>query len=328
MTTQSIVENIKTVFPDLEEPRIIKDLSDLQKSFANETGLLTERASLSSPSSNIAWALPSDYVELYGEDPVRLYDSNNQPLYLSGDSYNYGYEIQFGRLYIYSLSSSPIAGLSSDISAAYVHYRKSSTTITSRTDKLEIDDQFTKALEHGLLSDYFSKIPTPMLTRNGDVANVRDLQSASWHLTRYTDYKIKAKIYAKKREYDRQGDAQIYQDAGKYQLVRRGNDLSQGSVTPPSVVPGLGEIYTKYVLYYFTFAGAGVITPHIAAFGFTPVATKTGNAVVITSVAEFGTGINVISNDGGVSWTKDGASQLTLELPDIYTTIAIEIWER
>jgi hypothetical protein len=328
MTVQSIVENIKTIFPNLEEQRIIKDLSDLQKSFANETRLLTERATLSSPSSNVAWVLPSNFVELYGEDPVRFYNSENEPLYLSGDGYNYRYEIQFGRLYIYSLGSSSITGLSSDVTAAYVHYHKSTSVITVRTDKLEIEDQFTKALEHGLLSDYFSKIPTPMLTRNGDVVNVRDLQSASWHLTRYTDYKIKAKIYAKKREYDRQGDVQIYQDAGKYQLVRRTNDLLQGSITPPSIVPGLGEIYTKYVLYHFTFVGAGVITPHIAAFGFIPVATKTGNIVVITSIAEFGIGINVISNDGGTIWTYNGTSQLTIELPDIYSTIAIEIWER
>jgi len=328
MTVQSIVENIKTIFPDLEEQRIIKDLSDLQKSFANETRLLTERATLSSPSSNVAWLLPTNFVELYGEDPIRFYNLSNEPVYLSGDGYNYGYEIQFGRLYIYSLDSVITTGLSSGIAAAYIHYHKSTATLTARADKLEIEDQFTKALEHGLLSDYFSKIPTPMLTRSGDVANVRDLQSASWHLTRYTDYKIKAKIHAKKREYDKQTDARIYQDAGKYQLPRRINDLSQGSVTPPSVIPGLSEVYTKYVLYHFTFAGSGVITPHITAFGFTPIATKTTNMVVVTSVGEFGVGINVVSNDGSTSWTFDGASQLTIELPDVYSTIVIEIWER
>lgn len=327
MTTQSIVENIQTIFPSLEERRIIKDLSDLQKSFANKTELLTARGALSSPSTNVAWVLPDDFVGLYGEDPVRFYNSDGEPLYLSGDSYNYAYEIQFGKLYIYSLNSTGITGLNSDISSAYVHYRKNPATVSSRSDDLEIDDEFSKALEHGLLADYFSKFPTPMLTRQGDMVNVRDINSANWHLQRYLAYRREAKIHARVKEYDRHGNAQIYQDAGEYQLPLRGNDSSLGSTIVPQLT-ALGNIYAKYVLYYFNTGDSLVIAPQISPIGFTPVATKTGDEVVITSVGEFGTDINVIANDGGVSWVYDSSSQLTITLPSVYTSIAIEIWER
>jgi len=327
MTTQSIIENILFIFPSLEESRVIKDLSDLQKSFANKSELLTARGSLSAPSSNVAWLLPDDFVSLHGEDPIRFYNSNNEPLYLSGDNYNYVYETQFGKFYIYSKNSSAITGLSADISVAYIHYRKKPATITARTDDLEIDDEFTKALEYGLLADYFAKIPTPVLTRTGDVANVRDIQSASWHLKRYKELQIEAKIHARKKEYDRHNSAQIYQDAGEYQLPLRGNDSSLGS-TVITQITALGNIYAKYALYYFTSGGSGVIASQISPIGFTPVATKTGNTVVLTSVAEFGTDINVISNDGGTSWAYDSSSQVTITLPTSYTSIAVEVWER
>lgn len=327
MTTQNIVENIKTVFPELEEARIIKDLSNLQKAFATETKLLMGRASLSSPTTNVAWALPTNFVELYGEDPIRFYNSDGEPIYFSSDSFNYAYEIQFGKLYIYSLSSTLLTGLSADIASAYIHYHKKATTITARTSLLEIEDTFTKALEHGLLSDYFSKFPTDMLTRDGRVARVRDIQSADWHLKRYQDYKIKAKIYAKTREYDKQSNVQYYGDAGEYQLPRRADDSALGSTILP-IATSLSNIYAKYVLYYFTPAEAGEITAQIPAIGFTPVATKTGRTVVLTSSGEFGTDINVIANDGGTGWSYDSSSQITIDLPLSYTSVAIEIWER
>ena len=327
MTTQQIIENILTVFPSLEEMRVARDLSDLQRSFAAETRLLVERASLSDPSTNVAWTLPSNFIELYGEDPVRFYNSDGEPLYLSGENYSYAYEIQFGKLYIYSLTSALATGLSSDIVSAYIHYRKIPAIITDRSVALEIDDFFTKALEHGLLSDYFGKFPTDVLTRDGRVAKVRDIQSASWHEKRYQDLKIKAKIYAKTKEYNKQNNVQYYGDAGSYQLPQRVNDSSLGSTIVP-VVTALGNIYAKYVLYYFTPGGSGAITPQITAIGFSPTATKTGNTVVLTSAGQFGTDINVISNDGGVSWTYDSSSQITIDLPSSYTSIAIEIWER
>ena len=327
MTTQSIIENIKTVFPALEESRIIKDLSDLQKSFAGRTELLTARGSLTSPSTNVAWLLPDDFVALHGEDPVRFYNSSSEPLYLSGDGYSYAYEIQFGKFYIYSLTSSLITGLDAGISSAYLHYIKNPAIIGARTDDLEIDDEFTKALEHGLLADYFSKFPTPMLTRSGDLVNVRDLNSANFHLQRYLAYKREAKIHARKKEYSRNGNAQNYQDAGAYQLPWRANDTSLGTTIVPQIT-ALGNIFAKYALYYFTSGGEGIITSQISPIGFTPVAIKTGDEVIITSSGEFGTDINVISNDGGVSWTYDSSSQLTLTLPSVYTSIAVEVWER
>src|SRR3972149_7061709 len=139
MTTQAIIENVLSIFPNVKEQQVIKDLSDLQKMFANDTGLLTALGQLSSISTNVGWILPSDFLGFQGQDPLRLYDVDGNPVYL-GD-HNYAYETQFNKFYIYSLTSTPITGITT-ADTAYLHYKKKPTTITARGNTLEIDEEF------------------------------------------------------------------------------------------------------------------------------------------------------------------------------------------
>ena len=107
MNTSQQIESIRQVFPNVPRTQIRLDLDTAQKLIATETGCLTTRASLSSISTNFAWALPSGFTELID---LVFYDSDSNPKYL-GD-YNYRYEIELGKLFIYSLTDTPITGLS------------------------------------------------------------------------------------------------------------------------------------------------------------------------------------------------------------------------
>jgi len=317
MTTQSIVENILSAFPTVKETQVVFDLDDAQKLFATETGVLETRGSLSSPSSNVAWTLPSDFAEL---TDVVFYDSDGEPVYL-GDN-NYAYEIEFGKFYIYSLTSTPITGLDSGIDSAYIHYKQTPTTLASRSTALEIDDQFTKALEHYLLADYFGKYPTIE-------GGIRDLRAASWHQKRYENLKVKAKRYANAKETG-DGLAQNYQHAGLYELPRRVNDSVLGSTTTTQI-EALTEIYTKYVRYTVDSGdGDGVKTATTAMIGYSDlIATVSTNTFTIASAsADLETDTQIICNNKNVSYTYNSNKLITFTFPSGWAVIEIEMYER
>jgi len=325
MTSQTIIENVLSVFPNVKEQQAVHDLDDAQKLFCTETGLLEERGQLSSISSNVAWSLPSNYTEL---TDVVLYDSNGNPKYL-GD-YNYAYEIEFNKFYIYSLNSTTITGLSTGIDSAYIHYKKTSTTITSRSTALEIDDQFTKALEHYLLADYFGKYPTEvsMMIRGEAVTRMmRDMKMADWHLKRYERLKIKAKRFVNKETGD--GIVQNYQHAGAQVLPRRVNDGSLGSTTIPQI-EALSQIYTKYVRFTLDSGdGDGAKTPSTAMIGYTDVVgTVSTNTFTIASTADFEKDTQILCNNSAVSWIYNSSSLITFSLPVGWGVVEIEIYER
>jgi hypothetical protein len=323
MTTLTIIENVMMVFPNIKEQQVIIDLDDLQKSFSNDTGLLTGTGSLSSISTSVGWTLPSNFLELHGQDPVRFYTSAGVPKYL-GD-YNYAYEIQFGKFYIYSLTETPITGLSTEIDSAYIHYRKKPTTITTRSTFLEIEEEFTKGLEHGLLADYFGKYPTPIMSQ-GQVIEVRDLNSAKWHQTRFDEFRIRAKRYAYIKEESKEAEVQNYQHAGKHQLVRRPKDASLGS-TSITQVTSLGEIYAKFALYNINTSDSGEIAEALQV-GYTTISgSKSGVTFTLTSTAEFGVDTFIESNNDDVTWVYNSSSSIVITLPGSFTNLSIQIYE-
>jgi len=166
MNTQQQIESIRQVFPNVPRTQIRLDLDTAQKLVATETGCLTTRASLSSISTNFAWALPSGFTEL---TDLVFYDSSSNPKYL-GD-YNYRYEIELGKLFIYSLTDTPITGLSTEISTAYMHYRKLPATISVEGTAMEVTEQFRDAIESYLLGKYFAKFPVDAIA-NGQVVKI------------------------------------------------------------------------------------------------------------------------------------------------------------
>jgi len=317
MTTQGIVENILTVFPQVKEKQVIFDLDDAQKLFCTETGILETRGSLSSPSSNVAWSLPSDFVEFTG---IVFYDSDGEPLY-NGVDFSYDWDIEFDKFYIYSLTSTPITGLDSGIDSVYIHYKKTPTTIASRSTALEIDDQFTKAIEHYLLADYFAKYPT---LENG----IRDLNSASWHQRRYDELRIRATRFANKDTGD--NIAQNYQHAGSYTLPKRVNDSVLGSTTTTQI-EALTEIYTKYVRYTLdSDDGNGAKTATTTMIGYTDlIGTVASNTFTLASAsADIEKDTQILCNNNLVSWIYNSSSLITFTFPAGWGVIEIEIYER
>lgn len=315
MTTLQIFENVSQVFPKILETQILIDLDDAQKLFAEETGLLEERGQLSSISTSVAWSLPTKFRSL---TDLVFYDSDGKPLYIG--KYNYGYEIEFGKFYIYSKNSTPVTGLNTAIDTAYIHYKKIPATLTTRNISLEIEEEFTKALEHYLLADYFSKYPTLE-------GGIRDLRSASWHLKRYEEIKIKAKRYVNGKEPI--GKVQNYQHAGAQVLPRRVDDGVLGSTSVTQVV-ALTQLYTKYIRFTLDTAdGDGVKTPTTTAIGYSTVTgTVATNTFTLASTAEFEKDTQIIINDSAVSWVWNSSSEIVVSLGAGWAVIELEIYER
>jgi len=318
MTTQGIVENVLTVFPQAGEKQIVFDLDDAQKLFCTETGLLETRGSLSSPSSNVAWSLPSDFREL---TDVVFYDSDGEPLY-NGVDFDYSWDIEFDKFYIHATDATPITGLDDDIDSAYIHYKKIPTTIASRSTALEIEEDFSKAIEHYLLSDYFSKYPTIE-------GGVRDLNAASWHLKRYERLKVKARRYLMSKDKG-SGEGQHWQHAGSQVLPRRVNDSVLGSTTSTQI-EALTEIYTKYVRYTLASAdGNGAKTATTTMIGYTDlIGTVTSNTFTLASAsADMEKDTQILCNNKLVAWIYNSASLITFTFPAGWGTIEIEMYER
>lgn len=237
MTTFQIWETIHQVFPLIPQSQVVNDIDDMQKQFAGETKLLTTRALLSSISTNVGWALPSDFRSL---DKIVLYDSSSNPKYL-GDE-NLSYEIEFGKFFIYSLTETPITGIPTSIASIYLHYTKYPSTISAVASSLTIDEEFTPAILAGLLAKYFKLFPIDKVGRDGNVGKAFMLDVAREWEREYEKQRIKAK--RKANELDQTlSTVQNYQHAGSQTLPRRVNDDSSSV----AIIGGITATYTKYL---------------------------------------------------------------------------------
>ena len=317
MNTLQLIESIRQVFPGVPRNQIRLDLDTAQKILASETGTLTTRASLSSIATNFAWALPTGFISL--KDLV-FYDSSDNPKY-SGD-YNYKYEIELGKLFIYSLTSTPITGLNTEISSAYLHYEKLPDTLTNESTAMEIAEQFRDANESYVLSKYFGKFPIDFVSR-GEVVKTINLQLAQWHESRYEKLKIKLKRYFNSLQTTGDGTVQNYQHAGSHILPRRPNDSTYSSTIS---IPALTELYTKYVYYKITTTGD--FDPDIQINYSTISCSVIGDTITLTSTGDFsvGTIINFSNEDCG--YTYDSSSQITITAPSGWTNASFEMYER
>ena len=153
MTVQSAMEEIHELFPNQTDTAIYRDLDSAQKEFADNTKILHGRGQLTSITSNFGWALPADCIEVYD---LRAYDSSNEPVYLGDELL--GWEIEFGRIYIYSLTSTVITSVPTTISTVYIHYRKSPSTISSISSSFDINEKYHKGIVAKVLSEYFRQV--------------------------------------------------------------------------------------------------------------------------------------------------------------------------
>ena len=318
MNALQYIESIQQVFPNLSRNQIRLDLDSAQKLIATETGCLTTRASLSSISSNFAWALPTGFTEL---TDLVFYDSDDNPKYL-GD-YNYRYEIELGKLFIYSLTSTPITGLSTEISSAYLHYRELPATISTESTVMEVTEQFRDVIESYILGKYFAKFPIDFVS-GGQVVKALNLQAAQLHKSEYEKLKIKLKKYINSMTVS-DGIAQNYQHAGLYALPKRPNDSTSSSSVS---VAAITDLYEKYA--YYKTSAEGTITPLIQ-IGYTTISCViSGDTMTLTSTGEFGVGTQILPSNWDASWVKDSESQYTITLPSGWGTqgISLEVYLR
>lgn len=319
MNTLNQIESIQQVFPNLSRNQIRLDLDTAQKLIASEVNCLVTRASLSSISSNFAWTLPTNFTELVD---LVFYDSDNNPKYL-GD-YSYKYEIELGKLFIYSLTSTPITGLSSEIASAYIHYRKLPETISTESTSMEVTEQFRDAIESYLLGKYFAKFPIDAIA-NGQVVKILNLQAAQLHKSEYEKLKIKLKRYINSQE-TTSGTVKNYQDAGASSLPRRPNDSVSGSTVS---VAGLTDLYTKYAYYKITSGGSEGVKPSVLELGYTTIScTLSGDTMTLSSTGEFDEETIILINNWDSTWARTSASEIVITAPSGWSTIAFEIYER
>jgi len=316
MNTKQIIESVRQVFPTLSKNQIRLDLDSAQKLLATETGCLTVKGSLSNIATNFAWILPSKFISM---TDLVFYDSLGNPKYPS--DYNYKYEIELGKLFIYSSQSVPITGLNTEISSVYLHYKELPDTLATESTSMEVNEQFRDAIESYVLGKYFSKFPIDAIA-NGQVVKILNLQAAQLHKNEYEKLRIKLKKYLGS-QIKTSGEAQFYQHAGAQILPKRPNDSGGDAILS---ITGISESYTKYA--YFKATGAGSVIPTLQV-GYTTIACNVvGDTITLTSSAEFDEETIIVINNWDCSWTRDSSSQYTITAPTGWTTIAFEIYER
>lgn len=284
MIIQKVVEEIRQIFPDLGETQIVHDLDIAQKDFVGETNYLEDYALLSSPSSNCAWALPSDYNHF---KEILLYDASGNPLYL--EHYQYEYEISYGKLYFRSSSNTPITVLSSDIAFIYLGYYKKATTLADPSASFEIGDEHLGGVYAKIYKEYYAKYPTPVLMPTGAVIKTLNLQASNFWSNEEIKNRIKAKKWVNSKNDTSDGHA-LYQEAGKWLLPKRVKALIG---TTSSIGSGTGTANVKEANFIITPSGI----------------TQVGDIVGFTSmVATLDLPNNQVTFTGDVSDYTDFAS--------------------
>ena len=316
MNTQQIVDSIRQVFPEVSRNQIRLDVDIAQKLLADETGSITTRGSLSAPTSNFAWSLPTGFLKL--KDFV-MYDADNNPIY--AEERNYKYEVELSKFFVYSITSTPITGL--DCTTAYIHYEALPTTLTTESTAMQITEHYRDAIEHYVLSKYFSKFPIPYVA-GGQVVKALNFQAASFHMNEYEKQRIKIKRLFNSRE-TTDNEYINYSYPGKFYLPRRPNDSSSGSTIS---VPGLTDLYTKYAYFKITSVMDASITPTVTVNYATIACTYTGDTITLSSTADFDEETIILINNWDSSWVRNSSSEIVITAPTGWTTIAFEIYER
>lgn len=306
MNVQEAWEEVYELFPN-KGTFIYKDLDSAQKEFANNTKILHGRGQLTSITTNFGWTLPSDCIEVYD---LKAYDTSNELVYLGTELLTW--EIEFGKIYIYSLTSTVITSVPTTISTIYIHYRKSPSSISSNSSSFDINEKYHKGIVAKVLSEYYRKYPTEMIARDGTVVkSVNILLSREWERI-YHEHRIEAKKDANKKQNGSVGEAQYYGHAGGLELPQRPYDSSVSTTTVTGLV-GLSSIYDKYVVFTAVEGEAtGTILGQLGYTGTLSVAIS-GNTITLSSTAsDFGVYTKVEQSNEDINWIRTSATTMTL----------------
>lgn len=308
MIIQKVVEEINQIFPELGEPQIVHDLDVAQKDFVAETNYLEDYVLLSSPSTNSAWALPSDYN---GFKEILLYDVSGNPLYL--EHFQHEYEVSYGKLYFHSSGNTPITGLSSDIAFAYLGYYKKAATLANPSNSFEINDEHLGGVYAKIYKEYYAKYPTPVLMPTGTVIKTLNLQASNFWSNEEIKNRIKAKRWVNSKNDTSDGHA-LYQEAGKWLLPKRIKAL----IGTTSSVGSSDTANVKEANFIITPSGTTLVGDLV---GFTSMSavidggltqvTFTGDVSDYTDFESNNKGWDIVSVVAGVSITVEWSDGIT-----------------
>lgn len=315
MLLKNIQEKIQRVFPQIKQAEIIKDISDSQEKFADDSEILTSIAQLTDPQSNITWVLPSNLKAI---KDVLFYNSSDMPILKS--DLDVEYEIVLGKITFVNTDGTQLTRLPTNVSSAYLEYTKYPETIDSISDSLEIPNNLHEGILADLFHKYYSQIPVPVPTRDGVV------QMISLNVAKYWEGQY--------NNYVRKGLDQRYKDRTDYTSTKRDylgfpkKIPRQKIATTANVqLSSLSSLYSKYIRFT-------IVSPDTLAiseqFGWdTDIATPTvvSSVVTLASSAEFTDTMTAMPNEK-LNHRKVSASSWTFDLPDTFTTILFEVWER
>lgn len=115
MTVRNAIEILSDAYLEAKRPFLYLALDEAQQQFCRDSKILRRWGSLQSISSKSKWNLPSNLIEIYD---VRMYDSDNIPLYMG--NFNISYEIT--ETQIVFLSSPPSNSIADGIDKILIHY--------------------------------------------------------------------------------------------------------------------------------------------------------------------------------------------------------------
>jgi len=314
--TLQLIESIQQVFPNVSRNQIRLDLDSAQKLFADETGTILVKGSLSTPATNVAWDLPTGFVEL---KEFLMYDADGNPVYL--EDLNYKYEIDLDKFYVYTKTSIPLTGL--DCTYAYIIYTALPDTLSTESISMDITEHYRDAVESYVLAKYFRKFKIPMVS-NGQVVEAFDPRMSQLHSQEYEKLRIKAKRSFNSR-IKTDNNPLYYSDPGLYYLPKRINDSTTGTTVS---ISGIAELYTKYAYYKITSGASGEQAAVLKTGYSTIVCSVTGDVIALESSAEFDEESIILINNWDASWIRNNSSEIVITAPSGWTNISFEIYER
>lgn len=319
MNTLQHIEAIQQVFPQLSRNQIRLDLDSAQKLFADETGTILVKGTLSAPSTNVSWDLPTGFVKLKS---FLMYDASNKPIY--PEERHYKYEVDLNKFFVYSTGSTPITGL--DCTYAYIIYEALPDTLSTESTDMDVTEHYRDACEAYVLGKYFAKFPIDTLA-NGQVVKILNLQAAQLHKGEYEKLRIKFKRSFNSRS-TTDNNPVYYPHAGAFYTSERINDSTTGTTVSISAI---GDLYTKYAYYKIPYPGVVADDPQTAVLstGYSSIACSlTGDTITLTSTAEFDEETIIVLNNWDATFVRNSSSEIVITAPTGWSTISFEIYER
>jgi hypothetical protein len=224
MTLENLIEEVRTVFPNVGVMRIIKTADRAQKILCEDTHCLMGIAELTDPTSYVAWGIPDDFVAL---DRIRVYDSSNDPVYLGED--NLKYKVEDGYIIFYATTSTTISTLPSNYTTVNAHYFKRPATLDDIDDTFDIDEAFHEALLAKVFERMHAMNLTP-ISAEGEVVRMGiNTPILRYWASQYNDRKIAAMRKANMRGRKGKFRIQPYYHGGNMQVVEYTQSGASGS---------------------------------------------------------------------------------------------------